>query len=484
MTADVRRKLLVVLVAAAVLFGLDGSILGAADSDPATQEGSEPAPPADPTTTTAPGDDEGSTTSAPAEEEPVEEDEEDAEEPARVFGKAVEISGDGTRAPVEGAEFSAVDESGGVAGTATSDASGDWEIELPVGGTYRIELDLESLPDGVGLTDDEAGVEGDVAFRTITLNDGASRPAIFQLGEGVTRSDSLTRRIAQRTVDGLQFGLLIAMGAIGLSLIYGTTGLVNFAHGELVTWGAIVAFWANTSLFGGMHVVPATVIAGVVGGLLGYLIDRGMFRPLRNRGASLVAQLVITIGLSFFLRNFFQYLFGERPQAMRFGASRDIEIWIVSMNPLGLTIIAVTTAILVAVGLALQLTRVGKAMRAVADNRDLAESSGIDVQRVISLVWFFGGALAAMAGAMLAMDERATFDIGFRLLLLIFAGVTLGGLGTAFGALIGSVIVGIFINVSTIILPNNLKNVGALLVLILILMIRPQGILGRAERIG
>jgi len=123
-------------------------------------------------------------------------------------------------------------------------------------------------------------------------------------------------------------------------------------------------------------------------------------------------------------------------------------------------------------------------MRAVADNRDLAESSGIDVQRVISLVWAVGGALAALAGAMLAMDERATFDIGFRLLLLIFAGVTLGGLGTAFGALIGSVIVGIFINVSTIVLPNNLKNVGALLILILILMVRPQGILGRSERIG
>ena len=140
--------------------------------------------------------------------------------------------------------------------------------------------------------------------------------------------------------------------------------------------------------------------------------------------------------------------------------------------------------VLASVGIALQTTRIGKAMRAVADNRDLAESSGIDVQRVISLVWFFGGALAALGGTLVALDERAKFDIGFRLLLLIFAGVTLGGLGTAFGALVGSVIVGIFVNVSTVIIPTNLKNVGALLVLIVILMVRPQGIFGRAERIG
>jgi branched-chain amino acid transport system permease protein len=246
----------------------------------------------------------------------------------------------------------------------------------------------------------------------------------------------------------------------------------------------LVAFWANAYFLGGVHVVPATMVAVLIGGLLGYLIDRGVFRPLRGGGASLVAQLVITIGLSFLLRNFFQYLFGERPRPLAFGSAKDVEFWIISINPLGVTIIIVSVVVLVAVGIALQTTRLGKAMRAVADNRDLAESSGIDVQRVISLVWFFGGGLAALGGTLVALDERAKFDIGFRLLLLIFAGVTLGGLGTAFGALVGSVVVGIFINVSTVAIPTNLKNVGALAILIAILMLRPQGIFGRAERVG
>ncbi len=400
-----------------------------------------------------------------------------------VRGRTTERDADGVR-PIEGAEFRAVDDSGEEVGTATSNDNGQWEIELPGPGTYRVELDLGSLPDGTTLTDDSTTVEDGIASLEVRVAPNQNRSVVFRLGEGTTGGDTLGRQIAQRTIDGLQFGLLIAMGAIGLSLIYGTTGLVNFAHGELVTWGGLVAFYANAYILGGLHIVPATMVAVIIGGFLGYAIDRSMFRPLRGGGASLVAQLVITIGLSFLLRNFFQYLFGELPRSLSFGSAKNIEWWIIEVNPLGLTIIAVSVIVLGGVGIALQTTRLGKAMRAVADNRDLAESSGIDVQKVISLVWFFGGALAALGGTLVALDERAKFDIGFRLLLLIFAGVTLGGLGTAFGALVGSVVVGIFVNVSTVVIPTNLKNVGALLVLILILLVRPQGIFGRAERVG
>ena len=137
------------------------------------------------------------------------------------------------------------------------------------------------------------------------------------------------------------------------------------------------------------------------------------------------------------------------------------------------------TLILLGVGLALQKTRAGKAMRAVADNRDLAESSGIDVEKVIRLVWIIGSALAGLGGVMFGMTENINWEMGFRLLLLMFAGVTLGGLGTAYGALLGSIIAGLFIQLSTLILPGDMKNVGALVALILILLIRPQGLLGR-----
>jgi neutral amino acid transport system permease protein len=140
--------------------------------------------------------------------------------------------------------------------------------------------------------------------------------------------------------------------------------------------------------------------------------------------------------------------------------------------------------VLVGVALVLQKTRIGKAMRAVADNRDLAESSGINVGRVINVVWAAGTGLAALGGILLGMAEQVGWLMGFQLLLLMFAGVILGGLGTAYGALVGSLVVGVFIQLSTLVIPTDLKNVGALLMLIVILVIRPQGILGQAERIG
>jgi branched-chain amino acid transport system permease protein len=140
--------------------------------------------------------------------------------------------------------------------------------------------------------------------------------------------------------------------------------------------------------------------------------------------------------------------------------------------------------VLIAVALMLQRTTIGKAMRAVSDNRDLAASSGIDVDRVIVFVWALGGGLAALGGVLFALNERIRFDSGFALLLLMFAGITLGGLGTAYGALVGAFVLGLFVQISTLWIPSELKNAGALAVLALVLLVRPQGILGRAERIG
>ena len=126
----------------------------------------------------------------------------------------------------------------------------------------------------------------------------------------------------------------------------------------------------------------------------------------------------------------------------------------------------------------------GKAIRAVADNRDLAESSGIDVDRVIHFVWAAGAGLAALGGILQGLSEQVSWQMGFQLLLLMFAGVTLGGLGTAYGALVGSIVVGMVMQVSTLWIPSEFKTVGALAILIVILVFRPQGILGQAERVG
>jgi branched-chain amino acid transport system permease protein len=132
----------------------------------------------------------------------------------------------------------------------------------------------------------------------------------------------------------------------------------------------------------------------------------------------------------------------------------------------------------------LTMTRLGKSMRAVADNRDLAESSGIDVERVILSVWVLGGALTAVGGVFLGVIESVDYLMGFRLLLLMFAGVVLGGLGSAYGAMLGGLVVGFVSEVSTVWFSSQIKYVWALLVLIIILLVRPQGILGRRERFG
>ena len=134
----------------------------------------------------------------------------------------------------------------------------------------------------------------------------------------------------------------------------------------------------------------------------------------------------------------------------------------------------------------LQRTRIGKATRAVSDNPALAASSGINVDRVIRVVWIVGGALAALGGVLLGLsDQGVSCQMGFQLLLLIFAGVTLGGLGTAFGALVGSLVVGLFVQVSTLCDPRRAEvRRRRCCILIVILLVRPQGILGRAQRIG
>ena len=149
-----------------------------------------------------------------------------------------------------------------------------------------------------------------------------------------------------------------------------------------------------------------------------------------------------------------------------------------------MVIIGVTVLVLVGVGLGLQRTRFGKATRAVADNPSLAASSGIDVERVINLVWIAGTALAVLGGVFLALSQQVGYQLGQNVLLLLFASVTLGGLGTAYGALAGALVIGLFTQLSTLYIAAELQVVGALVVLILVLIVRPQGILGSAERVG
>ena len=195
--------------------------------------------------------------------------------------------------------------------------------------------------------------------------------------------------------------------------------------------------------------------------------------------------LVISIGLSFALRNLINILFGGEPRTYGdFAVQQPIEILGIQTVPKNLFIIVFTVIVLIGVGLFLQRTKMGTAMRAVADNRDLAESSGINVERVIMMTWVVGAGLAGLGGTLLGASETVQWDMGFKLLLLIFAAVVLGGLGTAFGAMVGAFIIGVTVEMSTYWIDPDLKNAVALLLLVVMLLIRPQGLLGTRERIG
>ena len=379
--------------------------------------------------------------------------------------------------PVEGVTITVKDTSGAVVGESTTNAQGEYDIPLPGPGDYSATLDVDTLPDGVNLRNE------DRATLEFTLRPGQTRPLLYPLGESDRQEVSGVEKFLQLLVEGIKFGLVIAMGAIGLSLIFGTTGLTNFSHGEMVTFGAMAAWWFNVNM--GIQLIPAAILAIAVGAGAAALYDFAFWRRLRKRGTGLIAMLVISIGMAILFRYFFLYLFGGRTRPYAdYAVQKGLDLGPVSIAPKDLISIGISIVVLIGVGLLLNKTKIGKAMRAVADNRDLAASSGIDVDRVILFVWAAGGGLAALGGVMFGVTEQVSYQMGFRLLLLMFAGVTLGGLGTAYGALVGSLIVGIFVQVSTLWVPVELKNVGALVILILILLVRPQGILGQSERVG
>ncbi|MQA35014.1 branched-chain amino acid ABC transporter permease [Modestobacter roseus] len=377
--------------------------------------------------------------------------------------------------PIEGVTVEVATPDGDTVDTVQTGEDGRWEVDLPGPGQYVVSIDPDDLPDGVEPNGEPS--------RTVTVDSGRAQPVNIGLNDGSRNDGGGTIRAVQLFVDGLRFGLLIAMAAVGLSLIYGTTGLTNFAHGELVTIGAIAAWYINVQ--GGVPLIPAALLAMVVGGVVGALNELAVWRPLRRRGTGLIAALVVSIGLSLALRYGYQIFYGgfSNPYADYQGQrARDYGVFTLQDRDIASIVIAVVVLVLVA--LMLQRTKIGKAMRAVADNRDLAASSGIDVNRVVLFVWVLGGALAALGGVLLGLSDQVQWDMGFRLLLLMFAGVTLGGLGTAYGALLGSLIVGVFVQMSTLVIPNDMKYVGGLLLLIVILVVRPQGILGSRARIG
>ncbi|MFB9641693.1 branched-chain amino acid ABC transporter permease [Agromyces lapidis] len=377
--------------------------------------------------------------------------------------------------PLEGVGISL--EGNGFEAETETDADGRWEIGVPEKGTYEVTLDEDTLPEGVVVA--EGGATREAEFG-LTKNASVN----FFLGEGTRVTVSFFDQFAQRLFNGINFGLLLALAAIGLSLIFGTTGLSNFAHAELITFGALMVLTFGSNL--GWPLWAAIGIALLLSAALGWGLDAAIWKPLRRKGVGVIQLMIVSIGLSLALRYTYQFFYGGSTSQLP-GATlpSDIRIGPIALSWVDLLSMGVSIVVLLAVAFFLLRTRIGKATRAVSDNASLASASGIDVDGVIRIVWVLGALLAGLSGILWAyFRPGVSWDMGFQILLLVFAAVTLGGLGTAFGALVGSLIVGVFVELSTLWLPSDMKYVGALVILILVLLFRPQGILGRRERIG
>jgi branched-chain amino acid transport system permease protein len=366
----------------------------------------------------------------------------------------------------------------------TSNADGQYSVPLPgtpdelVGEEITVKLDTSTLPAGTTLTDEKN------TTRTVTIKTNFDIPIGYRIGPKVDESSEIIRKVTQAVVNGIFLGLLLALGALGLSLVFGTTGLTNFAHGELITFGAMAVYLLQSEA--SLPFLAAAALAVVLSGAFGYANDKFLWKPLRGRGTGLIAMMIVSIGLAIFVRYVYQYVVGANSHNFTdVGIPRaPWEVGPIDVSERTFWSAVICVVVLVIVSVAVQRTRLGKATRAVSDNPPLAASSGIDVDRVILTVWIVGGALAGLSGILWGMNYGFDYQFGFKILLLVFAGVTLGGLGTIWGTMAGSIIVGLMVEMSSLVIPTELKYVTALVVLILVLLIRPQGILGRAQRVG
>lgn len=306
---------------------------------------------------------------------------------------------------------------------------------------------------------------------------------------GVTQGASLADLLSL-TVWGVMLGGIIALGAIGLTLVYGVLRFPNFAHGELVTVGAYAAFTLMGVLPQGAPLRPfsfgpelivALVLAVPVVSLVALGTDRVLFRPLRIRGASLVLFAMASLAGAFFLRSviyliwgsdFLFYYPGRANPALNLPLGVNVQADQLFVFGLALLLVVLTW-------LLLERTRMGKAMRATANNPDLAQVRGINTERVIAWTWVLGASLAAAGGVMYGLASQLRPEMGWTLLLPMFAGAILGGIGNPIGAVVGAIIIGVAQQVSASFLNPAYGPAVAFVLLVIVLVLRPNGLFGR-----
>ena len=280
----------------------------------------------------------------------------------------------------------------------------------------------------------------------------------------------------QLVINGLVLGSIIALAAIGLSMVYGILNFANFAHGDFLAFGAYLAFLFSVVL--GFNFLPACVVSVVITALVAVSCDYVIWKRMRTKGAGRIALIIISIGLALFIRNFIVFLWGPDIKRYALPVKRGIELGSVVITQNQVAVIIVALICMFFVHYLLKKTVIGKAMRALSDNFDLAKVSGIDVDLVIRYTWAIGMALAAVGGILYGLLTNINPNMGWFMLLPMFAAAILGGIGNPYGAMAGGIIIGLAQELSTAILPTEYKMAVGFAIMIIVLLVRPQGIMG------
>jgi branched-chain amino acid transport system permease protein/neutral amino acid transport system permease protein len=281
----------------------------------------------------------------------------------------------------------------------------------------------------------------------------------------------------QLFLNGVILGSIIALGAIGLSLIYGILKFGHFAHGDLMTLGAYFAFLFKVQL--ALPFWLAFILAAMLTALVAIILNFVLYRHLRKRDSVIV--MISSVGAALIIRNIILLFWG--PQNKFYDKAIQMPIILgdgflrIKENQIVILILALI--LVIAVHLFLTRTKLGKAMRAMADNIDLAQITGINTERVIIWTWAMSGVLTAAAGILLAFDTHLTPVMGWNLLLPLFAAVILGGIGSPYGAMFGGLVIGISQEMSTLVISAAYKPAVAFTIMILMLIIKPSGLMGK-----
>ncbi|WP_049923696.1 branched-chain amino acid ABC transporter permease [Halopiger djelfimassiliensis] len=338
--------------------------------------------------------------------------------------------------------------------------------------------------------------------------------AVVLLGDllvGILDGTYSVSRLGRYVTEGILYGLIIGLAGIGLSMTYSILNFANFAHGDYVTTGAFIG-WGGTYLVAGwgsatvghlalvgpqrgvggaqigiaitstpLAILAGLALAGVGSALLVLLIDRIAYKPMRGSGG--IPLLITSIGVAFALRYLLVFVYSSRTRGTT-ASVPSAELLLVdgyvSVDAHDATLIVAAVVLMIGVHLLLQRTKLGTAMRAMSDNKDLALVTGIPTERVIRWTWLIGGGLAGSAGYLMVLwTGTINWQFGWLLLLLIFAAVILGGIGSIYGAIFGGLVIGISMHMSMIWLPGgDFTTITAFAMMILVLLLKPSGLFG------